>query len=437
MKKLLILAATIACAGAVYAGPPVSGDVVPQENKAVSFTKDVDAGELDRFSMQVNYSTAQISAATITDGTKSTAQITVVSGGLSSLSARVAQSSITVVNNALVSGVVITIAGQSFTEGNHWSAGSHSSMTAVSLKNAIDANPGLAASTGTVGSSNIVVFASVTVAGIAGNSTPITTSNAAAIMVQGPTFVGGQNNATITVNQTTLTQGTDWTVGATALLTARSISNAIVASSATTMVVSSHTSAGVVYATATLVGVNQYALSTSSYPALTPSTNLFSGGAASDIDIDNNTISETGHQFTTGLKVLLSTATAPSGLTSGTTYFVIKTTPNEFKLAVVSSDAVSGTAIDITAVTGGNTWTLAPLANSLTGAGFNWQASNDGSTWATLVVSSQALTAIGDGTRLWDFGQYAYRFLRLNFTGPSQGAINLRAIINGKREGPE
>jgi len=70
----------------------------------------------------------------------------------------------------------------------------------------------------------------------------------------------------------------------------------------------------------------------------------------------NETITINAHGYFTGDAVQYSneSGTNLTGLTSGTTYFVIKSTANTFKLATSLSNANAGTAINITAASTGN-----------------------------------------------------------------------------------
>lgn len=69
----------------------------------------------------------------------------------------------------------------------------------------------------------------------------------------------------------------------------------------------------------------------------------------SDINTSNDEISKHSHNLETGTAVVLTTTGAlPSGLSVGTTYYVIKHNTNTFKLATSLANAKAGTNIDIT-----------------------------------------------------------------------------------------
>ena len=81
----------------------------------------------------------------------------------------------------------------------------------------------------------------------------------------------------------------------------------------------------------------------------------------SSADVTANTLTIPGHEFYTGLQVTLSTTgAAPTGLTAGSTYFVISTGPHTLKLATTYDNAVAGTAVSITAATGTGYQVLTP-----------------------------------------------------------------------------
>lgn len=74
----------------------------------------------------------------------------------------------------------------------------------------------------------------------------------------------------------------------------------------------------------------------------------------SDVSVDTNTITETGHKLVNHDAVVLSTTgTLPTGLTGSTTYYVVNAGPNTFQLSATRG----GSAVDITAASGGGTHT--------------------------------------------------------------------------------
>jgi hypothetical protein len=145
----------------------------------------------------------------------------------------------------------------------------------------------------------------------------------------------------------------------------------------------------------------------------------------------------------TGLAVLYTTTngTAPAPLVAGTTYFVIDPVvagggpdPNNFQLALTSTGAAVGLAIDLTAQTGNGSFKLTPLAP--TGSlGIVWAASDDAVNFSNLVVSS--VTLVNNGAKAntyWDFGLINAHYLQatVNAPGTQGGAYNVTIIGHGK-----
>lgn len=94
----------------------------------------------------------------------------------------------------------------------------------------------------------------------------------------------------------------------------------------------------------------------------TPSAKSFVDG---DVTVGTDSISETAHGFYTGMQGnLTSTGTLPAGLVTSVTYFIIATDADNYKLALTEVLALAGTAVDITAATGGGTHTLTPVVIS-------------------------------------------------------------------------
>ena len=84
--------------------------------------------------------------------------------------------------------------------------------------------------------------------------------------------------------------------------------------------------------------------------------------SASIVDLTNNTIKSVRHRITTGDPVIYSTTgtviTATPALVSGTTYYAIRVDKDYIKLATTLANALSGIAIDLTAVGVGTTHTI-------------------------------------------------------------------------------
>lgn len=84
----------------------------------------------------------------------------------------------------------------------------------------------------------------------------------------------------------------------------------------------------------------------------------FDGTSTSVVGVSANTIEIRGTSFVTGDAVLYTSSGAIGGLTSGTTYYVIRVDSDTIKLADTLSDAEAGTAKDISAVGTGTADTL-------------------------------------------------------------------------------
>jgi hypothetical protein len=80
-----------------------------------------------------------------------------------------------------------------------------------------------------------------------------------------------------------------------------------------------------------------------------------SNGAA--VNLSTNTLTVSSHGWLTGDRVIAS-GSLPGGITSGTTYYVIKTDANNLKLAASQDNAMAGTAVDLVTHYGYGTCTL-------------------------------------------------------------------------------
>lgn len=414
-----------------------TGVVISKPGLSYSTTLPVDVSDYERFSVQAVYSSATAAAHNVSEGSKSNNTITV--SDFAELAAKRASVTITVSSNGATAldGAVVTLNGVSFTEGVDWQIDSSSITTAKNISDAITAHPSFI-STHTL-TDTAVVTASAAEVGRFANGWTATVSTTA-LTLSASVFSAGRDNAYITIadgtNAITLTQGTDWTAATSDNATAVSLKDAINANSTLSAIIvasTGGTSSGIVYATSTTNGINAYFISTST-SSLAVGTPHFENGAASDVSISNDTISEPSHGLSTGFRVLLTTTAPnlpPTGLTNGVTYYAIRSNDNVYKLATTSLNSIGGTAIDLTAQTNSSTFTVTPITFSAGSTGFHWQASNDGSNWANLSVTSVTYSA--NGTNLWDFAEYAYRYLRLNFVAPTWGGIDLTVTQTGKK----
>lgn len=245
--------------------------------------------------------------------------------------------------------------------------------------------------------------------------------------------------ARIVINGCVLDAGTDgnFTPVSTASGTAKAISDAMMASPCFSAILSSSwTAAGLVKATASVVGIAPNSWTT--YVNVSSLTiTAFSNGNEPEVSTANDTITlaSGGHGISTGYPMYLTTltGTAPTGLTTGTTYYAIVTGNNVFKLASTSTGSLAGTAIDITAVTGSGTFTLTPTA--FAGSwGLSWQSSNDNLNWYTLPNASSVTFATPwtAANTMWD-SDIIFKYLRLVVTAGTGGGLNLKVRGYGKK----
>jgi hypothetical protein len=170
------------------------------------------------------------------------------------------------------------------------------------------------------------------------------------------------------------------------------------------------------------------------------STNFGSG----QYTLNTPTITISGNNFTTGLPVILTTATVTiSGLTNQTTYYISVINPNNngvsstFKLSATSTGAVAGVGIVLaSSSTVTNRFTLAPLAFTNASGGIQLQASNDNSNFVNvttgnygLAITSVTFSSSGNDT-LWDLGPIQYKYLRLKQSPPTTGGVNYTVTSN-------
>ena len=89
-------------------------------------------------------------------------------------------------------------------------------------------------------------------------------------------------------------------------------------------------------------------------------TLTFDASSSDVVSVANDTLSIGQHRFITGQKVTYSDGggTAITGLTDGTSYFIIKEDQTSIKLATSASNATSATAIDLTGLGAGTSHTL-------------------------------------------------------------------------------
>jgi len=287
----------------------------------------------------------------------------------------------------------------------------------------------------------VVTYASATIAGVSFTDGQTSTGT---ITVISTTSLCGKY---VTVNGSVFNffgcapynSATDTLIASSASVTATAadLCHAISATNTDTAAISTCTAtAGVVDVVSRLSNGVVYSLATSS-PALVSIGGNIGGSIATEYSASANTITKT-NRFSLALPVLYGQGTnAISGLTNAATYYVIPVTePSVFKLALTSTGAVAGDAINFTvqlASTAASTYTLAPVA--ITGSpAFIWQFSNDDSKYITY-ASTGGISDLNvtETTNVYDFGDFNYRYLRMNVTAPTAGAVLLKANLYLKR----
>lgn len=442
MKRAILLLALLGLPvlGRAAGVRTYGGSLIDDATLSYSTSPVLDLTNIDFLSMQAVYSSATLSSANLTfsDGRKSTGTITVATATVGQFLANASTAAFTITNvsysSAALAGAVLTINGERFKEGagGNWTVALVASNTAVSLAAALNASSAFDAS-----ASSNVVRATATATGTAPHSWVITSSTPTALSTT--TFSNGRDNFKIVIKDQILEAGVSFTPVATASGTAKALSNAIMANTSLSAVLSSTwslvsvSSVGVITATASVVGTdaNSWALSVVGGNSGLVTLGAFSNGAASGVDLTNDILTISTHGLTTGFPVWPSatSGTLPTGLTSGTTYFIIKNTGSSVKLATSQANALAGTAVDMTAVTSNGAFKLNPTA--FTGAwGFDWQSSNDGVNWFTLPNISSVTYASPDNTMM--DGEINYRYLRIRFNAGTFGGMNFKVIGNGK-----
>ena len=162
-------------------------------------------------------------------------------------------------------------------------------------------------------------------------------------------------------------------------------------------------------------------------------------GSTSTINAVDNTIVST-QPYVTGLGVYLTTTTLTGvNLTNGVTYFVLLGNTGFIKLATTKANAIAGTFIDITSAGTQGTFTLTPctLQNAATYS-FKWQASNDGTNFYDLSVTSITILAANTTAinYIWDFAKVNYQYIRCALTSGTLGAISLKLHAFGRKVAP-
>jgi hypothetical protein len=158
--------------------------------------------------------------------------------------------------------------------------------------------------------------------------------------------------------------------------------------------------------------------------------------ASTDVIIGADTVTITGHGFTTGVKVTLTTAGAlPTGLAVLTDYYLIVVDANTIKFATSQANALAGTAIDLTGAGSGTSTVVVTttIAGSVklqkTDDLVNVAGDGSSPTWFDVTSSSQNFT--GTTTLNWALTDIGYPYLRTVVTVTS-GTVTAAVRINAK-----
>ena len=121
-------------------------------------------------------------------------------------------------------------------------------------------------------------------------------------------------------------------------------------------------------------------------------TATFDGSSASIVSVGNDTISLPDHRFITGQRVTYNDGggTAITGLSDGV-YFIIKLDKNRIQLATNSSNAASGTQINLTGLGSGSSHTLNVAFD---GVNTKFKITHDSGTHAKVTRASQLMISI-------------------------------------------
>ena len=436
MKRLMALMALLL--GLASSASAVSSDQATLSNKraAYAYTQDVRVEDYSNFSIQVDLADAAPATVSFVGGAKSSDNVTVSS--YDGLIGRKSSATITIMSgqNEALAGTILTVNGFPYVTGTHWTVGYTSTATAAALAAALDAHWQYSATA----SSNVVTLEAADI-GTAGNSFTLTTSDAAKLAKTA--WSAGQENGYINIGGTTLTHGTDFTAVTSSHTTANAIAVAINANAALSALISvssateatSPLTAGIIQLISKENGYNPLVVSVSNTSHLLPDYPRFQGGKNSDVDFVDNTITEAAHNLPVGLGVVYSTGSnlAITGLTFGTTYYVVPVDANSFKLSDTAAHAYAGTNIADLSAAGDATFVLAPqpLSSAATD-GITYLGSNDGTTFYSVTQSSVPYDAASTGA-LTPFVDFTGRYLRLSFVAPTRGALNVNAIINGRK----
>lgn len=431
MNRWLVAAGLLGLALAARAGVIIYNQALVNETALAynnTYLLDIQNVGINSISAAAVYSSATIQTATFTDGSESTGSVTV--SNFQNLVAARATNQVTIATTTGLGRATLSLPGLVLREGTDWSANGTKAQTAASLAKAL--NGQLHISAVAVGT---IIYATAPV-GSNYNSLQTVSSVPSALTVANASFVGGLDNAILTINGIQLIQGTAFTAATSNNATASSISSAINANATLSKYITASPSGAVVSLTSKINGTAaNFGMSSSIPSAMSVSGAAMINGTNPAATLGSAVLRVPNHGLTLALPVLYgANGGVLGGLTDQTTYYAIPVDPLNLKLASSKVNALLGSGISITSTSTQVTshhFTLSPLPISGTPS-FKWEVSNDNVFWNDLAVSSVTINAYTNpsASTIWSFGYIGTRYLRLNVVAPTTGglALNVRVI---------
>lgn len=436
LKSLAAVAASVAiAAGVAYAflgGLVVNGNFAASQKISIPL-----GGGVSGLGVVVTYSSPSFSQATFTSGQVSTGSITIADN--TKLSTASATDSIVVNSTSGSQGDYVSMSfpiqpgAAVVSVSRDWRYGPTVSSAATSLAAALSRYSAPLGGVQFIASGN-VVYATAPVSALY-NGIHVFASNSTTLTAAHATFVGGRSSAIVYVNGSRFQANRDYAVGVSASASATNLAAAINARAGLNALVAATPSGSAVNIVGLVTG-GTYALSTTNSAAASVSAATTYGAVAASWKLGGKTIALPAHGLPVGLAVLFSGSNTYKidPLVDQTTYYAIPASADSISLATTPALALAGTALVWTSsqtLTASSTYKIAPLAFSAGSAGFALDVSNDGITWAPLANTS-SFTYTSPGSSTWSFGALPYRFLGLDFTGPSAGAVRLQVNAQGQ-----
>jgi hypothetical protein len=383
-RPLAFVAMIFAATGAIAGNPVYTGYLADETGLAYSKNYDVDlnnqgGGAVNELSMQATYSSTTLTTVAFTDGSKSTATITVTTnanlgvnlatnsvtfGSDAALAAQPAHATITIANNSALSGAYFVFNGAMFIEGRDWFKGATSSATAISAASALAGAPKIVVSTAGAGT---VISATATLAGLVGNTYTLLSSTPTALSLSGTNFSGGTNDALLgailTVNGQQLANGIAWnsfdpstgvSVATRAALSLATTLNNVVG-------VAASASGSVVSATATIGGSagNAFTMSSNRTGMVVSGPNFAGGRDTATITTDGISL-RNGVDWTAGASSTLSALSVAAAINANATLNQVMVATNVGGV-VYATSTITGTTAN---------FSLSSLTSALTVSGF-------------------------------------------------------------------